>query len=385
MFQRLIKLPSKQSFFLFGARQTGKSTLVRERLGGHKSIYFDLLEPELEDAFIRNPNELEQRLAALPERPDWVILDEVQRSPRLLDVVHRMIEARKYRFALTGSNARKLKRGAANLLAGRAVVHHLHPMTFRELGSAFDLDEVLSFGSLPPIFGLDRQERISLLRTYSLTYLKEEIAAEQVLRRLDPFRNFLEIAAQLNGTIHNHSKIARDVGVDYKTVQSYYDVLEDTLIGFQLPAFHESLRKQQSQHPKFYFFDLGVKRALERLTDQPITPRTYGYGNAFEHFFILELRRLAEYAGKDWRYSYLRTNHGVEIDLIVDRPGQNRVFLEIKSSTTVDEHDTANLERILADIKKPVLAILASRCPTAKVIGKVLCLPWQRALEEIGV
>lgn len=385
MFQRLLKLSEKQSFFLFGARQTGKSTLLRDHFKGKNILYFDLLDSEIEDAFLRNPSELEYRILAQKKKPDWIVLDEVQRIPRLLDIVHRLIETKKYHFALTGSNARKLRRGAANLLAGRAIVHHLHPLTHRELGKKFKLDEVLAYGALPPIFALSPTEKISLLRSYSLIYLKEEIAAEQILRRLDPFRNFLEIAAQLNGTIHNHSNIARDVGVDYKTVQSYYDVLVDTHIGFHLPAFHESLRKQQTQHPKFYFFDLGVKRALERILDQPLSPKTYGYGNAFEHFFIAEIRRLAEYAGKDWRFSYLRTNHGVEIDLIIDRPGLPRVYLEIKSTMAINESDTVSLEKILADVKKPVLVILASKCPTEKKIGKVLCLPWQRALEEMGI
>lgn len=193
------------------------------------------------------------------------------------------------------------------------------------------------------------------------------------------------MTARLNGTILNYSNIARDVGVDYKTVQSYYSVLEDTLMGFLVPPFHESLRKQQAMHPKFYFFDLGVKRALEHILDQPMNARTYGFGNAFEHFYLAELRRLMDYAGKEWKLSCLRTNHGVEIDLILDRPGKGRVFLEIKSATSVDERDVAHLARFQADSKKPVEALLVSRCPTPKKIGKVLCLPWERSFEELGV
>jgi predicted AAA+ superfamily ATPase len=385
MFQRALKLPKNQSFFLFGARQTGKSTLLREILDPKTTYTIDLLDPEQEDIFIRNPGELEHRLAAMRTRPDWVVIDEVQRAPRLLDLVHRQVESSGQHFALTGSSARKLKRGAANLLAGRAVVKHLHPLTHREAGDSFDLDLALRAGTLPKIFNLAPEERVAFLRSYAMTYLKEEIAAEQILRRLEPFRNFLEIAAQLNGTILNHSKIARDVGVAYKTVQSYFEVLEDTLIGFSLPPFHESLRKRQMQHPKFYFFDSGVKRALERTVDLPLTPRTYGYGNAFEHFLIGEIRRLADYAGKDWRYSYLRTVQGVEIDLIIDRPGESRVFLEIKSATEIEESDCAALMKMQSDSKQPVLAILASRSPTPKRIGKVLCLPWKLALEELGI
>jgi predicted AAA+ superfamily ATPase len=309
----------------------------------------------------------------------------VQKAPRLLNLVHRQIETAGQKFALTGSSARKLKRGAANLLAGRAIVKHLHPITHREAGDGFDLDAALAFGTLPKVFDLVGDERVAFLRSYALTYLKEEIAAEQILRRLEPFRNFLEIAAQANGTILNYSSIARDVGVDYKTVQSYFEVLEDTLVGFHLQPFHESLRKRQTQHPKFFFFDLGVKRALERTLDVTLSPRTYGYGNAFEHFLIAEIRRLADYAGKDWRFSYLRTVQDVEIDLIIDRPGEPRVFLEIKSASEVSKEYCANLARMQEDSKTPVIALLASRCPTAKKIGNVLCLPWQRVLEELGI
>lgn len=385
MFQRSLKLPKNQSFFLFGARQTGKSTLLKTRLDSKSVFAIDLLDPEQEDLFSRHPKELEHRLAALSKRPAWVLIDEVQRAPRLLDIVHREIEATGQKFALTGSSARKLKRGAANLLAGRALVKHLHPLTHRETGGSFDLDEALSFGTLPKVFGLGGESRTGFLRSYTFTYLKEEIASEQILRRLEPFREFLEIAAQANGTILNYSHMARDVGVDYKTVQSYFEILEDTLIGFPLPAFHESLRKRQAQHPKFYFFDTGVKRALDRTLDTPLKPSTYGYGNAFEHFLIAEIRRLADYAGKDWRYSYLRTVQGVEIDLILDRPGETRVFMEIKSGTEIRESDCVNLAKLQADSKQPVWAILATRAKSAKKIGKVLCLPWRQALEEIGL
>jgi predicted AAA+ superfamily ATPase len=385
MFPRSLGLPKNQSFFLFGARQTGKSTLLGQRLDPETSYVIDLLDPEQEDTFARNPGELEHRLDSLPKRPAWVLIDEIQRAPRLLDLVHRQIENHKQKFAVTGSSARKLKRGAANLLAGRAIVKNLHPITYREAGKAFDLDQALAFGTLPKIFELEKEERIAVLRAYALTYLKEEIAAEQLLRKLDPFRNFLEVAAQANGTILNYSNISRDVGVDHKTVQSYFEILEDTLIGFSLPAFHESLRKRQARHPKFYFFDLGVKRALERTLDLPLTPRTYGYGNAFEHFLISEIRRIADYAGKDWRYSYLRTVNDVEIDLVIDRPGEPRVFMEIKSATEVRETDCTNLAKLQAESKKPVTSILAFHGKGAKKIGKVLCLPWRQAIEEIGI
>jgi predicted AAA+ superfamily ATPase len=218
-----------------------------------------------------------------------------------------------------------------------------------------------------------------------LTYVKEEIAAEQIVRRLDPFRNFLEIAAQGSGLPVNFANIARDAGADPKTVQSYYQILEDTLVGFTVRPWHRSLRKQQSQAPRFYFFDLGVKRAFERMLEVPVSPRTYAYGNAFEHFLIAEIHRLADYAGLDWKLCYLRTNHGAEIDLVIDRPGRPPLFLEIKSADQVDERDTRSLEAFLADAPEGTEGMLLSQCETAKRIGRVLCLPWRRGLEEMGL
>ncbi len=384
MFQRIPRLPG-ESFFLFGARQTGKSTWCRQTLPEERTLYFDLLDIDTETALLRNPRELEQRIAASRKSLEWIVIDEVQKSPRLLDTVHRLIEAGSLKFVLTGSSARKLVRGGANLLAGRALLRSLHPLTHRELGEAFDLNGVLRWGSLPKIWNLAPGGRNDFLKSYAHAYVKEEIAAEQIVRRLDPFRNFLEIAAQGNGNPVNFANVARDVGADPKTVQSYYQILEDTLVGFSVQPWHRSLRKQQAQAPRFYFFDLGVKRALERMLDVPVQPRTYGYGTAFEHFLIAEIRRLADYAGLEWKLCYLRTNHGAEIDLVLDRPGRPPLFLEFKSADQVDDRDTRSLEAFLADASEGTEALLLSQCETAKRIGNVLCLPWRRGLEEMGL
>jgi len=384
-FQRLAK-PPKRSFFLFGARQTGKSTLLRQWFPEGKAYTVDLLDPGEEDAFNRRPGLLEERLAALPTKPTWVILDEIQRAPRLLDVVHRLTEKTGQKFAMTGSSARKLRRGGANLLAGRAEVHGLYPLTHLELGKDFSLTSALEWGTLPRVCTLsDQEEKREFLKAYALTYLKEEIAAEQLIRNLTPFRSFLEVAAQCNGTILNYARIAREVGVDTKTAQTYFTLLEDTLIGFFLPAFHESVRKQQNQSPKFFFFDTGVKRALEHSLEGRLTPGTYGFGNAFEHFIILELVRLAEYRRRDWKFSYLRTNHGLEIDCIIDRPGQVRVLLEIKSAERVDETELSRLSSIAASFSAPVLVICVSRESRPRRVGKVLCLPWERLFQELDL
>lgn len=384
MFHRLVRQPP-ESFFLFGPRQTGKSTWVQKALEGRHTLWIDLLDPDMEMALRRRAKELDEMIKLAPHGPEWVIIDEIQKLPHLLDSVHRLIESTPIKFALTGSSARKLVRGGANLLAGRAWVRSLHPLTHRELGDDFRLDSVLRWGSLPKVWTLPQSSRNEFLKAYALTYFKEEIAAEQIVRKLDPFRNFLEVAAQANGTPINFSSIARDVGADTKTVQGYYQILEDTLLGFFVQPWHRSLRKQQGQAPKFYFFDLGVKRAMERMLDVPVAQRTYGYGTAFEHFLIAEIRRLADYAGLDWRFHHLRTNHGAEIDLVIDRPGKPPLFLEIKSADRVDERDTRSLEAFLADAPEGTEGMLLSRSEIPLRIGKVLCLPWRRGLEEMGL
>ncbi|MFQ5628705.1 MAG: ATP-binding protein, partial [bacterium] len=206
---------------------------------------------------------------------------------------HRILDERKRKnaapiqFIMTGSSARKLKRGAANLLAGRAFVYHLFPLTAQELKGDFELRTALEFGSLPEVWNLKEKDlAIRYLEAFSRTYLKEEVWNEQIIRKLEPFSYFLEVAAQMNGKVLNFSKIARDIGVDTKTVQSYFQILEDTLLGFLVPPFHRSVRKRQLTNPKFYFFDAGVKRALERTLTVSLLPQTYAFGGGLRAFCL---------------------------------------------------------------------------------------------------
>ncbi len=205
-----------------------------------------------------------------------------------------------------------------------------------------------------------------------------------MVRRLDPFRRFLEVAAQSNSTIVNYANIARDVGADPKTVLTYFSILEDTLVGFLLPAFHRSIRKQQRVNPKFYYFDPGVKRALDRTLDIPLNAGTYEYGKAFEHFIVTQIVHLSQYRHPDWRVSYLQTGAGVEIDLVIERPGLPTALIEIKSSDRVDERDVRHLARFLRDFPDPV-ALCISRDPTRMEIEGVLCVDWRAALGELGL
>jgi uncharacterized protein len=285
MVRRIVNISKSSSFFIFGARGTGKSTLLKAVFDTDEALRIDLLLPSEFDRLVRNPESLLDQIRALPKKTKWVILDEVQKIPQLLDIVHYAIEEHKIKFALSGSSARKLKRGGANLLAGRAFVYHLYPLTRAELGAAFQLDSALNFGTLPKIQEFsDDTDRNQFLTAYTHTYVREEIIAEQVIRSLQPFRKFLEVAAQMNGAPLNYAGIARNVGVDDKTVKNYYSILEDTLLGFFVEPYHRSIRKTQTEAPRFYFFDTGVKRAIEGTLSSRIVPHTYAWGKAFEHF-----------------------------------------------------------------------------------------------------
>lgn len=392
MFQRLINPSKKNSFFIFGARGTGKSTFVQKQFllglnqNSNKAVLsLNLLIPEIEDAYIRHPSrlaaEIEGRLKETKKL--WVFIDEIQKVPKLLDIIHNQIESHKnVIFILTGSSARKLKRGSANLLAGRAFVYPAFPFTSLELNKHFNLEDALTWGTLPKIYSLENDDdKANYLRSYGLTYLREEIQMEQIVRKLDPFREFLEIAAQCNGRILNLTNIAKDIGsVDHKTVASYFQILEDTLLGFHLPGFSTSVRKAQSKHPKFYFFDCGVKRALERTLDVPLHPKTSAFGDAFEHWVILEIYRLNQYLTKDFRLSYFATRD-TEIDLILSKPKQNLV-IEIKPAAQVDPDKVARFARLASDIPNAQLYWL-SLDHSPQTIEGVSCLHWSDGLKKI--
>lgn len=305
--------------------------------------------------------------------------------PRLLNIVHRLIETTTKRFVLTGSSARKLRRGASNLLAGRAFVYNLYPFTVPELGDALSLNDALSWGTLPRIYSLLHEEdKREYVRAYALTYLKEEIVAEQIVRGPDPFRQFLEVAAQSAGLILNYAKISRDVGVDPKTVISYFSILEDTLVRFLLPAYHRSIRKRQRSNPKFYFFDIGVKRALDRTLELPLVEGAYEYGRLFEQFIVTQFAHLTRHRFPDWRLSYLRTAAGVEIDLVIERPGQPIVLIEIKSALHIAERDVRGIASFIKDFDAP-LTMCISRDETRIQFKDVLCLHWRDALTQLNL
>jgi predicted AAA+ superfamily ATPase len=381
MYHRSINISKTNSFFLFGARGTGKTRLLSTLFPPSEALYIDLLSGADYLRYSTNPDEFKS--VCLSSKKPWIIVDEIQKAPGLLDTVHQLIESHRLLFALTGSSARKLRRGGANLLAGRAFVRKLFPLTHRELAGDFVLQSALEWGTLPRLFSIPQEEdKARFLDAYALTYIKEEISAEQLVRKLDPFVRFLEIAAQSNTMLVNYSKIADDCGSSAKVVQSYFQILEDTLLGYFLPSYHQSFRKRQRVTPKFYFFDLGVVRALTRTIGQPIAPATFAYGRAFEHFIITELRRLSSYYEKRFSFSYLRTKDDAEIDLIVERPGMPRIALEIKSSPKITERDVSTLERFSKDLTNTECICLCQETHPRR-LGTVDIEPWREGIQRV--
>lgn len=259
----------------------------------------------------------------------------------------------------------------------------MFPLTHLELGQQFDLQSALEWGSLPQHLSLlSPDAKRDYLRAYTQTYLKEEVWSEQLVRRLEPFRKFLPVAAQCNGLILNASQVARDVGCDIKTVQNYFSILEDTLIGFFLQPYHSSVRKTLAGKPKFYFFDTGVQRALSRLLTVPLLPQTSHYGQVFEHFVILEMVRLNSYLKSDFEFSYIQTKDGAEIDLVVDRPGRPLALVEINSTTQLRADKLRNFLKLADDLPGSRQFIL-SQDPSPQKFGQARAYQWKEGIQQI--
>lgn len=384
MINRHITISKNRSFFLFGARSTGKTTLLDQLFSENSSFRVDLLDPRILELLQAYPNELEPLIRPALDQHKIILIDEVQRVPALLDIVHSLIQKEKAIFGLTGSSARKLKRGAANMLAGRASVYHLYPLLFTEIGDNFSLQSALEWGTLPELISLEEKERSELLQAYTDTYISEEIVAEQIIRKLPPFRRFIAVAAQMNGKIINASKIASEISTDPSNVRNYFEVLEDTLLGFKLEAFHSSIRKRQRQSPKFYWFDNGVARSLQKTLGVKLIQSTSAYGEAFEAFLLNQIKTSLDYGRKQYQLSFLSTKDDAEIDLVVERAGETTLCIEVKSGISVRREQLTNLRKLSSDIQnsKPICLYNG----TEKLqYDKVEVLPWQIGLRECGL
>lgn len=389
MVNRLVKPFKLHSYFLFGNRGVGKSTLLESQFPRSDHLWIDLLDSETEKRLALRPHFLKEMLMEATQKypkNGFVIIDEIQKIPALLDTVHSFIEKKHLNFILTGSSARKLKKQGTNLLGGRAFVSYLFPFTHLELKSDFNLNQVLQWGSLPKIFDYDEADmRRDYLNAYTDTYLREEIISEQIVRNIIPFRQFLEVAAQSQAKIVNYSNISKSIGVDITTVQNYFQILEDTFAGFLLQPYDESLRKRQRKNPKFYFFDTGVSRALQNRLTLPLDQGTYEYGDLFEQFIILEFVRLNSYLKKSWKFSYIQTQSNVEVDLVIERPGMDRLFIEIKSSDQVESLNSEKLRgfKDLVKDSRKTKGILLSRDPISRVEEDIYILPWEEAFKRL--
>ncbi len=340
MYSRLIKLPKEKSFFLFGPRGVGKTTLVRSVFPD--AIYLDLLEAELFNDLLANPQRLE---TFIPENWNgWVIIDEVQRVPEILNEVHRLIEKYGYKFALTGSSARKLRRKGQNLLGGRALTYFLHPLTTVELGHDFNIRHSLKYGNLPCAY--TETDPKSYLESYVKTYLEEEVWAEGLTRNLGRFARFLEAASFSQGGVLNVSSVARECAMERKVAENYFEILEDLLIASRLPVFTKRAKRRLISHSKFYFFDVGVYRTL-RPTGPLDLPEEVG-GISFESMFFQELKAVNDYLRTNYRLFYWRTSDDREVDFVLYGPKGICAF-EVKRTEKVSKTMLRGLSAFLND------------------------------------
>ena len=366
-------LVKKKSFFLLGPRATGKSFLIRQQLGGNAAIV-DLLRS---DVFLRlssHPSELESLIDGSRSRATApVVIDEIQKLPLLLDEVHRLIEARGMRFVLTGSSARKLKRGHVNLLGGRAWTANLYPLTYAEIPK-FDLPKFLRYGGLPPVVvGKEPDEE---LHAYVRTYLHEEIQAEGLVRRLPSFARFLTSAALTNGQMLNFAKLGNDAGLPPATVREHYFLLEDTLAGFLLPAWTKSKKRKAIATAKFYFFDTGVTHALAGT--RTLDRNSDLYGRSFEQWIAMELRAYLGYRRRHEELCYWRSVSDHEVDFVIG----DHVAVEAKATRRVGNSDLRGLTA-LAEEKIVKRLFLVSEDPIETRRGSIRCLPWRAFLDEL--
>jgi len=363
------KIPLKTSAFLWGPRQVGKSYWIKNNLPD--SILIDLLKTDVFADFVSRPALLRERYSDVTQR---IVIDEIQKVPSLLDEVHWLIENKNITFLLIGSSARKLKRSHANMLGGRAWRYTMTPLCYPEIDH-FSIEQALISGFLPP--HLVSEDPTQALRAYVADYLKEEIAAEAVVQNIPAFAEFLRIAAITSSELLNYSNIAREAGVSHKVIRSYFQILEDTLLGFRLSPWKRSNNRKLVETEKFYLFDVGVANYLARRKPAPGTPE---FGKAFEHYLLMEVKAYQAYRDPELPICFWRTKEGTEVDLIL---GDMEVAIAIKSSRRVHDTDAKAL-RLLKQSHHLKRALVVSFEPEAKKLSDgIECLPWEIFLEQL--
>lgn len=346
IFERILKAPH-QTFFLFGPRGTGKSTWLKKNFKA--DLTFDLLKSEVYLELSANPEKLRSYVEALPKKSK-IVIDEVQRVPALLNEVHSLIFEHQdnYQFALTGSSARKLKNNQSNLLAGRAVTRNFFSLCSSELLSEFSVSSILQFGCLPRSINLKSiEDKVDFLSSYVETYLREEIQQEAAVRNLPAYSRFLKHAAIMNGQVLNLNNISREAGVPRATLDGYFSILKDTLLGEFLEAIHLKAKIKEVSTPKFYFFDCGVVRALRQELREPLSDEK---GYLLETLILNEMKAYSSYKAKGWEFFYWGVPSGNEVDFVVSQ-GKSKIAIEVKSSKAWRKEDSNGLELLLSEKK----------------------------------
>lgn len=370
MYSRILSPPKNKSFFLFGPRGTGKTTWVKSAFP--KAIFIDLLESEIYNDLLANPQRLETFIPK--DFKNWVIIDEVQRVPELLNEIHRLIEKKQCVFVLTGSSARKLRKKGVNLLAGRALTYSFHQLTAIELAKDFNLAHSLKFGQLPCVY--TEKDPKAYLESYVETYLREEIQQEGLTRNLSAFSRFLEAASFSQGSVLNTSGVARECAVERKVVENYFSILEDLLIGRRLPVFTKKAKRRMVSHHKFYFFDVGVYRTIR--PSGPLDMPEEMEGLAFETLVFQELRAINDYLRLGYELYYWHTSNQVEVDFVLYGNKGLKAF-EVKRTGRLQENMLRGLKAFLKDYPS-AKAYLIYGGTRRLYEGTITILPVQEAL-----
>lgn len=376
MIERIFKVPDvyDDSVFLFGARQTGKTTLLMNLFPN--SMFYDLLENNTYERMRRNPSLLRQELTNATEGT-VVIIDEIQLIPELLNEVHWLIVRQGIHFVLSGSSARKMKRKGVNTLGGRAVRNVLYPLVSAEIPD-FDLIRAINHGMLPKLYLTGNEKLLKKrMQAYISVYLREEIIAEALVRKLSSFNRFLEVAALTNGEIVNYKNLAQDCGIDAKTVKEYFTILEETLVGYMIPAFTKTMKRRVNQSPKFYYFDVAIPNYL--LHRHNMQPGSDDFGHAFEHLMIEELIAYIGYNDIEKRLSYWHTYDGYEVDAVL---GDAEVAIEFKSSSEVQSKHLKGLKAFSEEHPEARL-IIVSMDVAPRLFNGVEVMPAMHFLNEL--